>query len=174
MITLYRSRVDASAANREIPFTSVDEADGKTRITGALTSFTVRHRKPGMSAGTDVAGAGSTLEVSASNQPGVRVYTATAGELDTLGTGGVFVFLATGMEPREVPYTLIDDKPAIVGSHTRDDLERLAMAVLAGPVQNHQTGSLEYRCPVTNTVRLTVSAPPNGVGRLSTTLGDLT
>ncbi len=60
----------------------------------------------------------------------------------------------------------------LVGSHTLGDLSRLQMAVNAGPVSDFTTGTQVYRCPVTGTVRLTVTT--DATGRLTSTLGDLT
>ncbi|MBA3457110.1 MAG: hypothetical protein H0T42_28765, partial [Deltaproteobacteria bacterium] len=62
--------------------------------------------------------------------------------------------------------------PVVIGSHTRSDLERLFLAILAGPVLDFTTGTLIYKCPVTNTTRLT--GTKDATGRLSITLGDLT
>ncbi len=64
------------------------------------------------------------------------------------------------------------DDTLVVGPHTIGDVRRLTMAIEAGPATDFTTGTQTYRCPVTGTVRLTVTS--DATGRLTTTLGDLT
>ncbi|MDQ3070464.1 MAG: hypothetical protein M3R55_12150 [Acidobacteriota bacterium] len=64
----------------------------------------------------------------------------------------------------------VDELP-VLGAHTRGDLDRLVVAVLAGPVLDFTTGTLVYKCPVTGVTRLTVTK--NSTGRLVSTIGDL-
>lgn len=68
---------EATAARREIPIHLVDSSDGMTPITGETP--TVQIRKAGGVAWA--ASAGSVAEIGT----GAYIYTATAGELDTLG-----------------------------------------------------------------------------------------
>ncbi len=50
----------------------------------------------------------------------------------------------------------------LVGSYTRADIERLNLAVLAGPATGFVTGSIIWKCPITGTVRLTATVGPDG------------
>ena len=60
----------------------------------------------------------------------------------------------------------------LLGSLAAGDIQRLFVAVLAGPVKDFTTGTQVYKCPVTGKVRLTITT--DATGRLTATLGDLT
>jgi len=60
----------------------------------------------------------------------------------------------------------------VLGSHTRDDLLRLLIALCGGPVLDFTTNTLVFKCPVTNTTRLT--GVRDASGRSPPTIGDLT
>jgi hypothetical protein len=86
------------ALHRTVYFTAVLSANLQTRITGGLTSPTVKLRKPG------VASASATnvpVEVDATNHPGVYTVLLTAAEIDTAGFATIEI-KATNMEPREL------------------------------------------------------------------------
>ena len=50
----------------------------------------------------------------------------------------------------------------LVGSHTRADIERLMLAVEAGPATGFVVGTIVFKCPITGTVRLTATLVPDG------------
>jgi hypothetical protein len=68
--------------------------------------------------------------------------------------------------------TALLEDAVVLGSYTLGDLIRLFTAVLAGPVLDFTTGTLIFKCPVTNTTRLTVTT--NSTGRLVCVIGTLT
>lgn len=93
---------EATAARRRIQFTAVNSSTG-AKMTGiSNASFTKRVNTNG----TDAAAAGTCVEVSSANEPGVYYYEFTAGELGTLG-GGAVVISAASMITREIPFRVI-------------------------------------------------------------------
>lgn len=89
---------ETAAAKIAIQFTSVSSSAVQTRLTGAL-SITVKIKRPGVA--DAVTGTGTFTGVDDGDAPGVREYIPAADEI--VAGPQVFVFTATGMEPREIP-----------------------------------------------------------------------
>lgn len=89
-----------------IQFTSVDVTDVRTRLSGALT-ITCKIKRAGVVEAAT--GAGTFTGTDVADAPGVREYIPGANDV-SLGPQ-VFVFTATGMEPREVPVLGVYEDP---------------------------------------------------------------
>jgi len=98
------------AAKCEIPLTSVQSSDGRTRITAATlpnASITVKIKRAGV--GTAVSGTGAFTTADDSGAPSVRGYVPSVGD-QVLGVN-TFVFTGASMEPREVPVCFVAFDP---------------------------------------------------------------
>jgi hypothetical protein len=97
---------EPTAALKSIPFTSVDETDVQSRLSGALT-LSARIIKADQ---TSVVGAGTFDQPDSVNAPGCRRYVMASADSSVVGPGIVRIS-ATGMEPREVPFVALGFAP---------------------------------------------------------------
>lgn len=168
---------ETTAAQIEIPFTTVSISNLQTRLTGAQlpnSSITVYIKKGGV--GSAVAGgAGTFTTVDDTNAAGVRGYRPSTGEL----VQGISTFIFTGtnggntMEPREVPVMVINDDPyaLVEGTVTPIQAMRLFMSMLAGAPVDTSGSSVIYKSTDGTKTRATLTY--DATGRVSVTLGDL-
>lgn len=62
----------------------------------------------------------------------------------------------------------------LVGPHTRADIERLMLAVEAGPTTGFVAGTINFFCPITGTLRLTATLVADGRSSPTFIVGTLT
>lgn len=96
---------EPNASKRRIPVKMVDATDGVTPETG-LSSFTVKLSINGQAAN---AGAGTVVEVDATDQPGIYYYEAAKSEVATSGIV-VFTVAASGATTYPAAFNVVSPK----------------------------------------------------------------
>ncbi len=135
-------------------------------------------------AGTPVAitsdGTGThTLSDTASTRrlmPGQFLYTFTQAETNVTAPYVSITVAADAIQTAEqtADIYLREMDELLVGSHTRADIERLMLAVEAGPATGFVVGTIVFKCPITGTVRLTGGVIPDGRSAPTFIIGTLT
>lgn len=151
-----------------IHFTSVSSTNVQTRLTGALT-IACKIKRAGMT--TAATGVGTFTAVDDVGAPGVREYVPGANDV-SMGPQ-VFVFTATGMEPREVPILGVYEDPypgTVFGKVIAGTLSLSAFTTNLAATETNRYQHMWIRWITgasINTVRR-IGASNGGVGRLVT------